>query len=167
MPLPSKRDSILAERESQLDSLLPSSTMSLYGQDSSLSGVRSALGRVGAPIVTTVSYIPLTCFLLISLHEIYLGKRLLYVIASISLSFTTCSKIIYLFFLPIAKRLMCMCASVLSNFTTYYKIIYLYLYLYLCTCICVYAYCEVLLLVTKEYTSVTVHPMMIWLYGWL
>ncbi|KAK7354685.1 hypothetical protein VNO80_20152 [Phaseolus coccineus] len=55
MPLSSKRDSILAERESQLDSLLPSSTMSFYGQDSSLSGVRSsALGRVGAPIVTTV-----------------------------------------------------------------------------------------------------------------
>ncbi|XP_047149360.1 RNA-binding KH domain-containing protein PEPPER-like [Vigna umbellata] len=55
MPLPTKRDSILAERESQLDSLLPSSTMSLYGQDSSLSGVRSsALGRVSAPIVTTV-----------------------------------------------------------------------------------------------------------------
>jgi len=58
MPLSSKRDSILAERESQLDSLLPSSTMSFYGQDSSLSGLRSsALGRVGAPIVTTVSYI--------------------------------------------------------------------------------------------------------------
>lgn len=57
MPLSTKRDSILAERESQLDSLLPS-TMSLYGQESSLSGVRSStLGRVGAPIVTTVSYI--------------------------------------------------------------------------------------------------------------
>ncbi|KAK7411978.1 hypothetical protein VNO78_03423 [Psophocarpus tetragonolobus] len=55
IPLPTKRDSVLADRESQLDSLLPSSTMSLYGQDSSLSGGRSsALGRVGAPIVTTV-----------------------------------------------------------------------------------------------------------------
>jgi hypothetical protein len=54
--LPTKRDSIFADRESHLD-LLSSSTMSLYGQDSSLSGVRSStLGRVGAPIVTTVSY---------------------------------------------------------------------------------------------------------------
>ncbi|WJX28253.1 hypothetical protein P8452_16998 [Trifolium repens] len=52
--LPTKRDSIFADRESHLD-LLSSSTMSLYGQDSSLSGVRSStLGRVGAPIVTTV-----------------------------------------------------------------------------------------------------------------
>ena len=58
IPLSTKRDSVLADRESQLDLFLPSSTMSLYGQDSSLSGVRSsALGRVGAPIVTTVSYI--------------------------------------------------------------------------------------------------------------
>ncbi|PNX98270.1 poly (rC)-binding protein 3-like [Trifolium pratense] len=54
IPLPTKRDSIFADRESHLD-LLPSSTMSLYGQDSSLSGVRSStLSRVGAPIVTTV-----------------------------------------------------------------------------------------------------------------
>lgn len=58
IPYSTKRDSVLADRESQLDSFLPSSTMSLYGQDSSLSGVHSsALGRVGAPIVTTVSYI--------------------------------------------------------------------------------------------------------------
>lgn len=56
-PLPTKRDSFYAERENQLDKQLPSSGLSLYGQDSSLSGVRSsALGRSGAPIVTTVSY---------------------------------------------------------------------------------------------------------------
>jgi hypothetical protein len=54
IPLPTKRDSIFADRESHLDSLISSS---IYGQDSSLSGVRSStLGRVGAPIVTTVSY---------------------------------------------------------------------------------------------------------------
>ncbi|KAL1335437.1 hypothetical protein HN51_064330 [Arachis hypogaea] len=54
--LPTKRDALFVERESQLDSLLPSSSVSLYGQDSSLSGLRSsALGRAaGAPIVTTV-----------------------------------------------------------------------------------------------------------------
>lgn len=57
IPFPTKRDSVFADRESHLDSLLSSSTMSLYGQDSSLSGVRSSsLSRVGAPIVTTVSY---------------------------------------------------------------------------------------------------------------
>ncbi|XP_061361642.1 RNA-binding KH domain-containing protein PEPPER-like [Gastrolobium bilobum] len=55
VPLSTKRDSFFGDRESQLDSLLPSSTMSLYGQESSLSGLRSsALSRIGAPIVTTV-----------------------------------------------------------------------------------------------------------------
>lgn len=56
IPLSTKRDSLFADRESHLDSLLPSSTMSLYGQDSSLSGLRSsALGRAAPPpIVTTV-----------------------------------------------------------------------------------------------------------------
>ncbi|RDX86151.1 RNA-binding KH domain-containing protein PEPPER [Mucuna pruriens] len=56
IPLSAKRDSLFADRESQLDSLLPPSTMSIYGQDSSLSGLRpSALSRTSAPpIVTTV-----------------------------------------------------------------------------------------------------------------
>ncbi|KAG4959134.1 hypothetical protein AAZX31_13G083800 [Glycine max] len=56
IPLSTKRDSLFADRESQLDSLLPPSTMSMYGQDSSLSGLRSsALSRPSAPpIVTTV-----------------------------------------------------------------------------------------------------------------
>ncbi|MED6218832.1 hypothetical protein PIB30_030275 [Stylosanthes scabra] len=56
--LPTKRDSVFADRGSLLDSLLPSSTMSLYGHDSSLSAVRSSaltsLSRVAAPIVSTV-----------------------------------------------------------------------------------------------------------------
>ncbi|WJX91048.1 hypothetical protein P8452_72879 [Trifolium repens] len=55
IPLSSKRDSFFADRESQLDSLLSSSTMSLYGQDSSISGLRSsAFNRASASIVTTV-----------------------------------------------------------------------------------------------------------------
>ncbi|KAK7329739.1 hypothetical protein VNO77_23916 [Canavalia gladiata] len=55
IPLSTKRDSLFSDRESQLDSLLPPSTMSLYGQDSSFSGLRSsALSRPSAPIVTTV-----------------------------------------------------------------------------------------------------------------
>lgn len=55
--LSTKRDSLFADRESQLDSLLQPSTMSIYGQDSSLSSLRSsALSRPSAPpIVTTVS----------------------------------------------------------------------------------------------------------------
>ncbi|KAE9601639.1 hypothetical protein Lal_00040702 [Lupinus albus] len=55
IPHPTRRDYLFADRESQLDSLLPSSTMSLYGQDSSLSGLRSsALSRAGPSIVTTL-----------------------------------------------------------------------------------------------------------------
>ncbi|KAF7837963.1 RNA-binding KH domain-containing protein PEPPER-like [Senna tora] len=55
-PLPTKRDSFYAERENQLDSQLPSSGLSLYGKDSSFSGVRSsALSRAGASIVTNVT----------------------------------------------------------------------------------------------------------------
>ncbi|XP_028788396.1 LOW QUALITY PROTEIN: RNA-binding KH domain-containing protein PEPPER-like [Neltuma alba] len=55
VPLSTKRDSLFVERETHLDSQLPSSAMSLYGQDSSLPGVRSStLGRGGAPIVTNV-----------------------------------------------------------------------------------------------------------------
>src|SRR3954466_13342743 len=53
---PTKRDYFFADRESQLDSLLSSSTMSQYGQDSSISGLRpSAFNRASASIVTTVS----------------------------------------------------------------------------------------------------------------
>ncbi|KAI4344468.1 hypothetical protein L6164_011692 [Bauhinia variegata] len=51
--LSTKRDSLFTERENQLDSQLNPSGMSLYGQDSSLSGRSSLLSR-SAPIVTTV-----------------------------------------------------------------------------------------------------------------
>ncbi|PON92615.1 Polyribonucleotide nucleotidyltransferase [Trema orientale] len=55
-PLPAKRDSLFLERESQLESQLPSSRISLYGQDQSLPGVRSTgLGRTVAPIVTQIA----------------------------------------------------------------------------------------------------------------
>ncbi|XP_020226714.1 RNA-binding KH domain-containing protein PEPPER [Cajanus cajan] len=56
MSLSTKRDSLFADRESQLDSFLPPSTMSIYGQDTSLSGLRSStLSRPNVPpIVTTV-----------------------------------------------------------------------------------------------------------------
>ncbi|XP_058755557.1 RNA-binding KH domain-containing protein PEPPER-like [Vicia villosa] len=55
IPPSTKRDYFFADRESQLDSLLSSSTMSQYGQDSSISGLRSsAFNRASASIVTTV-----------------------------------------------------------------------------------------------------------------
>ena len=54
-PLPTKREPLYLERETQLESQIPSSGISLYGQDPSLSGLRSSgLGRGGAPIVTQV-----------------------------------------------------------------------------------------------------------------
>ena len=56
IPLPTKRESLFVERETHLDPQLPSSAVSLYGQDASLPGVRSlTLGRGAAPIVTNVS----------------------------------------------------------------------------------------------------------------
>lgn len=54
-PLPIKRDSAFFERESHLESQVPSS-VSLFGQDPGLPGIRnSAFVRGGGPIVTQVS----------------------------------------------------------------------------------------------------------------
>lgn len=54
-PLPIKRDSAFFERESHLESQVPAS-VSLFGQDPGLSGIRtSAFSRGGGPIVTQVS----------------------------------------------------------------------------------------------------------------
>lgn len=54
-PLSSKRESLYLDRETQLEAQLPSSGISIYGQDPTLSGIRSSgLGRAGAPIVTQV-----------------------------------------------------------------------------------------------------------------
>ncbi|XP_043710010.1 RNA-binding KH domain-containing protein PEPPER-like isoform X1 [Telopea speciosissima] len=51
-----KRDSLFLDRETQLDSQIPHSGLSLYGQDPALSGIRSStLGRPAAPIVTQVT----------------------------------------------------------------------------------------------------------------
>lgn len=54
---PLKRESLFLDRESQLDTQIPRSGLSLYGQDPTLSGLRaSGLGRGGA-LVTQVQFI--------------------------------------------------------------------------------------------------------------
>lgn len=54
-PLSAKRDSLFLDRDNQLESQIPASGLSLYGQETGLSGIRSSgLGRAGAPIVTQV-----------------------------------------------------------------------------------------------------------------
>lgn len=55
-PHTAKRESLFLDRESHLESHIPSSGISLYGQDPGLVGMRSTgLGRAGGPIVTQVS----------------------------------------------------------------------------------------------------------------
>ncbi|XP_057979306.1 RNA-binding KH domain-containing protein PEPPER [Malania oleifera] len=54
-PISVKRDPVFLDRETQMASKIPPSGLSLYGQDSGLSGLRSSgLGRPVAPIVTQV-----------------------------------------------------------------------------------------------------------------
>ncbi|KAL6977864.1 hypothetical protein U1Q18_026647 [Sarracenia purpurea var. burkii] len=60
-PVSSKRDSLFLDHETQLESHIPSSGISLYGQDPGLSVIRSSglgssgLGRAGRPIVTQIA----------------------------------------------------------------------------------------------------------------
>ncbi|XP_050375395.1 RNA-binding KH domain-containing protein PEPPER [Argentina anserina] len=59
-PLTATRDSLFLSRETQLESQLPSAGLSIYGQEASLSSLRSSglgsgLGRHGAPIVTQIT----------------------------------------------------------------------------------------------------------------
>ncbi|KAM5553694.1 RNA-binding KH domain-containing protein PEPPER [Rosa sericea] len=55
-PLTATRESLFLSRETQLESQLPSSGLSIYGQEASLSSIRSSgLGRSGAPIVTQIT----------------------------------------------------------------------------------------------------------------
>lgn len=51
-----KKDSLFLDRETRLESQLSATGISLYGQDPTISGIRSSgLGRTGAPIVTQVN----------------------------------------------------------------------------------------------------------------
>ncbi|KAJ4962438.1 hypothetical protein NE237_022377 [Protea cynaroides] len=55
-PISLKRDSLYLDRETQMDSQIQHPGLSLYGQDPSLTGLRSStLGRSAAPIVTQVT----------------------------------------------------------------------------------------------------------------
>ena len=56
-PLSAKRESLYLDRETPMEQRIPSSGITLYGQDSGLSGMRSSgLGRAGAPFVTQVGF---------------------------------------------------------------------------------------------------------------
>ncbi|THG09659.1 hypothetical protein TEA_014603 [Camellia sinensis var. sinensis] len=56
-PLAAKRDPLFHDRETQFESNIHSSGISLYGQDPGLSGMRSSgLGRAGGPFVTQVGF---------------------------------------------------------------------------------------------------------------
>ncbi|CAL5376720.1 unnamed protein product [Camellia sinensis] len=55
-PLAAKRDPLFHDRETQFESNIHSSGISLYGQDPGLSGMRSSgLGRAGGPFVTQIA----------------------------------------------------------------------------------------------------------------
>lgn len=55
-PHTAKRESLFLDRETHLESHMPSSGISLYGQDPGLAGIRSTgLGRAGGPIVTQIA----------------------------------------------------------------------------------------------------------------
>ncbi|XP_057497790.1 RNA-binding KH domain-containing protein PEPPER-like [Actinidia eriantha] len=55
-PLSAKRESLFLDRETQMEQRIPSSGITLYGQDPGLSGMRySGLGRAGAPFVTQIA----------------------------------------------------------------------------------------------------------------
>ncbi|XP_057501524.1 RNA-binding KH domain-containing protein PEPPER-like [Actinidia eriantha] len=55
-PLSAKRESLFLDRETQMEPRIPSSGITLYGQDPGLSGMRSSgLGRTGAPFVTQIA----------------------------------------------------------------------------------------------------------------
>lgn len=55
-PLSAKRESLFFDRETHLESHMPSSGISLYGQDPGPAGMRpTGLGRAGGPIVTQIA----------------------------------------------------------------------------------------------------------------
>lgn len=67
-----KRDPLFFEREAHMDSKIPHSGLSLYGQDPGLGGLRStgstAFGRTAAPIVTQV-HLNVNFFFFLSKHR--------------------------------------------------------------------------------------------------
>lgn len=68
-----KKDSLYLDRESRLESQLQAAGISLYGQDPTISGIRSSgLGRTGAPIVTQITQ---TMQIPLSYAEAILGTK--------------------------------------------------------------------------------------------
>ncbi|KAH6807557.1 RNA-binding KH domain-containing protein [Perilla frutescens var. frutescens] len=54
-PVTLKRDSLFLDRESQMESHIPSSRLPLYGQEHGLGNRSSLIGRSGGPVVTQVA----------------------------------------------------------------------------------------------------------------
>lgn len=53
-PVMLKRESLFMDRENQMDSHIPPSRLSLYGQELGLGNRSSLMGRTGGPVVTQV-----------------------------------------------------------------------------------------------------------------
>lgn len=53
-PVTLKRESLFLDRESQIESHIPSSRLPLYGQEHGLGNRSSIIGRSGGPVVTQV-----------------------------------------------------------------------------------------------------------------
>lgn len=53
-PVMLKRESLFMDRENQMESHIPSSRLSLYGQELGLGNRSSLMGRTGGPVVTQV-----------------------------------------------------------------------------------------------------------------
>ncbi|XP_030952474.1 RNA-binding KH domain-containing protein PEPPER [Quercus lobata] len=73
LSMSTKKDSLFLDRETRLESQLSATGISLYGQDPTISGIRSSgLGRTGAPIVTQITQ---TMQIPLSYAEAILGTK--------------------------------------------------------------------------------------------
>ncbi|KAK4601976.1 hypothetical protein RGQ29_011175 [Quercus rubra] len=73
LSMSTKKDSLFLDRETRLESQLSAPGISLYGQDPTISGIRSSgLGRTGAPIVTQITQ---TMQIPLSYAEAILGTK--------------------------------------------------------------------------------------------
>lgn len=73
LSMSTKKDSLFLDRETRLESQLSAAGISLYGQDPTISGIRSSgLGRTGAPIVTQITQ---TMQIPLSYAEAILGTK--------------------------------------------------------------------------------------------
>lgn len=87
-----KRDSLYLDRESQLDSQVPLSGLSAYGQDPTLGGLRSStLGRTAAAMVTQVHF---SCYC--TFFRYCLSKHACLFFFSLCYSLCRCKKMLFM-----------------------------------------------------------------------